>query len=159
MAENKRLSKTKVWENISEEVAKLLEESKVSKKFSAELMHILETNLKPKSGGGSSEHPPKLDEDGNIVEAYCRYHQRYYPVDKMVMSNDKSKGYSKAAIAKWNRAQREVKAMEAKAIEAMNKGNFKEAQALSKEATELKANSLKPEFYDPEQDWVDFKAK
>jgi len=152
----KRLSKSKLWDKVQGEVNELLTNSKVSKKFQEELMTLLETNLAPKSGGGSSAHPPILNEDGTIKEAWCRYHQRYYPADKMVISNGKSKGYSKAAIAKWNKAQRTIKDYEAKAVEAMAKGDFDEAQKLSKLAVTLKADCLKPEYYDPEKDWEEF---
>jgi len=157
-SENKvvRLSKTKLWDKISSEVSELLTNSKVSKKFSEELLTLLETNLAPKSGGGSSAYPAILNEDGTIKEAYCRYHQLYYPADKMVISNGKSKGYCKAAIAKWNKARRVIKSLEAEAVEAMAEGNFDEAQAKSKEVVGLKASCLKSEYYDIEQDWVDF---
>jgi benzoyl-CoA reductase/2-hydroxyglutaryl-CoA dehydratase subunit BcrC/BadD/HgdB len=149
-------TKLQVWTNVQNQVLELVENSKVSKKFSEELLLILETNIAPKNGGGSSLNPPKLDEDGNIVEAYCRYHQRYEKVEDMVISNNKSKGYCKASISLWNKTNSEIKKLDSSAVDAMSDADFDKAQEIAKKAKELKDNFNKPEFYDYDRDWAKF---
>ena len=151
-----KVSKTQVWTNVQSQVLELIEGSKVSKKFSEELLNILEANIAPKNGGGSSINPPKLNEDGSIKEAYCRYHQRYEKVEDMVISNGKSKGYCKAAISLWNKANSEIKKLDSQAVDAMSSGDFDRAQEIAKQAKELKDNFNKPEFYDYDRDWASF---
>ena len=151
-----KLTKTQVYNNTVTQINELLENSKVSKKFKEELFTILENNLAPKKGGGSMAHPPKLDEDGNIVEAWCRFHERYEPVENMVISNGKSKGYCKASISLWNKTNSNIKKLDSQAVEAMAEGDFETAQELAKEAKELKDNFNKPEFYDYDRDWAEF---
>lgn len=151
-----RETKAQVWTNVQKEVLELIENSKVPKGFSEDLMAILESKIAPKSGGGNMLNPPKLNEDGEIVEAYCRYHQQYYTIDKMVMSNGKSKGYCKAAISLWNKTNSEIKKLDSQAVDAMSSGDFDSAQEIAKQAKELKDNFNKPEFYDAERDWTNF---
>jgi len=150
-----KLTKAQVWTTVHEQVKELLENSKVSKKFSEELFSILEANIAPKTGG-TSINPPKLDEDGNIVEAYCRFHQRYEPAENMVMSNGKSKGYCKAAISIWNKTNAKIKRLDSQAVDAMSEADFDKAQEIAKEARELKDNFNKPEFFDFDRDWAEF---
>lgn len=140
------MTKTQTWEAVSA----LLVEAKASKKLQAELEAI----LAPKSSG--SVNPPKLDKDGNIVEAYCRFHQRYEVVDNMVMSGGKSKGYCKASISLWNKTNANIKRLNEQAVTAMGEGNMEEAQSLAKEATTLKTNLNAPETYDYDRDWAEF---
>ena len=149
------LTKAEVWTNVQSQVNVLLESSKVSKKFSEDLLNLLEANLAPRAGG-SSVNPPKLDEDGNIVEAYCRFHQRYETVEDMVMSAGKPKGYCKAAISLWNKTNSEIKKLDSQAVDAMSNADFDNAQKIAKQSKELKDNFNKPEFYDYERDWAKF---
>lgn len=151
-----RLTKAQVWTNVQTQVEELLSNSKVSKKFSEELLNILEANIAPKAGGGTSLNPPKLDKDGNIVEAYCRFHQQYEPVENMVMSNGKSKGYCKASMSLWNKTNAKIKKLDSEAVDAMSDADFDKAQKIAKEAKELKDNFNKPEFYDFDKDWAEF---
>jgi len=151
-----KLTKTQVYSNVVSEVEELLKNSKISKKFQDELYGILDNYLKPKNSEGSSQHPPILNEDGTIKEAYCRFHQRYEPGENMVMSKGKSKGYCKASISLWNKTNSEIKKLESKAVESMSNGEFEEAQKFAKEAKELKDNFNKPEFYDYDRDWSNF---
>lgn len=144
------MTKTQVWN----EVSKLL----VANKASKELVQELENLLAPKSGGGSVANPPKLDKDGKVLEAWCRWHQRYEKVANMVMSNGKSKGYCKAAISKWNKANSEIKKLDSKAVEAMTKGEFENAQEFALQSKKVKDTFNKPEYYDYEADWKAFKA-
>jgi len=146
------MTKTELWNNVQKSVGALLETSKTSKKFNEELLLLLEAQLAPKSGG-SSINPPKLDEDGNIVEAWCRFHERYEHVNDMVLSNGKSKGYCRASISLWNKTQSNIKKLESRAVDAMTSGDFDKAQELAKEAKDLKDIFNKPEFYDYDRDW------
>ena len=154
----KKPTKLQVWTNVQEQVMSLLEGAKVSKKFSEELMNLLETNIAPKSGGGNMMNPPKLDEDGNIVEAYCRFHQRYEIVSNMVISNNKSKGYCKASISLWNKTNSKIKSLESTVSKLVSEGSFEEAQVVAKESVELKESFNKPEFYDYDRDLEAFNA-
>ena len=143
------MTKVQLWE----EVSKVL----VAKKASKELTQELEELLAPK--GGSMTNPPKLDKDGNIVEAWCRWHQRYEKVEAMVMSNGKSKGYCKSAISLWNKTNGKIKDLDKKAIEAMTSGEFENAQEFALESKKLKDTFNKPEFYDYDRDWKVFNTK
>jgi len=151
-----RLTKVQVWTNVQSQVEELLSNSKVSKKFSEELLNILEANIAPKVGGGVSLNPPKLDEDGNIVEAYCRFHQRYESAKDMVMSKGKSKGYCKASISLWNKTMTKIKKLTNEAVDYTNEGDFDNAQEVANEVKELRDNFNKPEFYDYDRDWAEF---
>ena len=147
------MTKTQLWE----EVSKLLEDNKASKKLKAGLEEL----LRPKSGGGNVQNPPK-EIDGEM-HYYCRFHQEYEPEKDMVMSKDKegnlkSKGYCKASISKWNKLNKQIKDLEHKAVEAMGEGNFDEAQEFAKEAKEVKAILNKPETYNLGEDWATFNA-
>jgi len=150
-----KLTKTQVYNNTVTQINELLENSKVSKKFKEELLTIIDNNIAPRNGGNSI-NPPKLDEDGNIVEAFCRFHNRYEKAEDMVMSKGKSKGYCKASISLWNKTNSNIKKLDSQAVEAMANGDFEKAQELAKEAQELKDNFNKPEFYDYDRDWAEF---
>lgn len=153
-----KVTKQEMWTTIQSQVAELLETNKVSKKFSEALMEVLESNIAPKSGGGSSINPPILNDDGTIKEAYCRFHQRYEPAENMVISKGKSKGYCKASISLWNKTNSEIKKLDSQAVEAMSAGDFEKAQEIAKKSKELKDNYNKPEFYDYDRDWANFSA-
>ena len=153
----KALNKTQVYTNVVAQVQALLVNTKHTKVFQDSLLNILETNLAPKSGGGSLTNPPKI-EDGKIVEAWCRFHERYEVVEDMVMSKDKSKGYCKSSISLWNKTNSQIKSIDAKASDALTKGDFEEAQAFAKEAKELKDTFNLPAFYDYDRDHAAFNA-
>lgn len=141
-------SKTQIWN----EVQALIKKHKISANAASEL----ELLLAPKSGGGSSQHPPKLDKDGNIVEAWCKYHERYEAIENMVVSNDKPKGYCKAAASKSNRLRKQSKEMDQKVIVLMSEGEFEEAQKLAMEAKAMSVQMNHPSLYDFDKDWAEF---
>ena len=149
-------TKTEIWETVKSQVTTLLENNKTSKKFETELLSTLETILAPKSAG--SINPPKLDEDGNIIEAFCRFHNRYEVVSDMVMSAGKSKGYCKASISLWNKTNSKIKKLESEAVAFMSEADFDSAQEKATEAKELKAIFNSPDFYDYDRDWEAFGA-
>ncbi len=146
------MKKSELYEGITKDISELLEGTKISKATKSELFAIVDNYLKPKSGG-SSAHPPILDEDGNIVEAWCRFHERYEVVEDMVISNGKSKGYCKAGISHWNKNQSAIKKLESEAIGALTKGDFDAAKDFSEKAKELK-DTLD---YDYERYWEAFR--
>lgn len=146
----KSLNKSEIYTNVVTSVTELLESSKTTKAFRTELLSILEINLAPKSSG--SINPPILNDEGEIVEAYCRFHQRYEKVEDMVISNGKSKGYCKAGISRWNKNQTKVKSLDSEALAAMTDGDFDTAQAKALEAKETKESLT----YDYDADWAEF---
>jgi len=148
-------TKLQTYTNVLNSVQELLSTAKVTKGFTAELLQILETNLAPKSGGGSI-NPPILNDEGEIVEAWCRFHKQYEEVGNMVMSTGKSKGYCKASISLWNKTNSKIKALDSKAVEAMSNGDFESAQAIAQEAQGLKESFNSAEFYNYERDWDEF---
>ena len=112
--------------------------------------------LAPKKAGGSV-NPPVLDEEGNILEAWCRYHQAYEPADDMVITNNKSKGYCKAAASISNTRRKDVQAKRLEALSIMG-DDIEKAQGLVKEANELEPQINGVEFYDLESDWEQFNS-
>ena len=144
----KRTNKTATWEAVQA----IMAEYKIPKK-AAEALELL---LAPKAGGGISKNPPKLDKDGNIVEAWCKYPECYEPIDNMVVSNDKPKGYCKAAASKSNRLRKESKDLDTKVIELMADGNMEEAQKIAIEAKKLSSSLNNPSLYDLDKDWAEF---
>ena len=118
----------------------------------------LELLLAPKSGGGTSVNPPILDESGNIVEAWCRYHERYELADDMVIMNNKSKGYCKAASSISNKRRAEHKSLMTQALDAMGVHD-EEAMRLRDEAKIIQPTITGIEHFDYDQDWADFNEK
>ena len=136
------MNKTELYNLMIEQTANI----KMSKASMEQLITIIDTNMKPKAGGGSSKHPLILDEAGEIAEAYCRYYQAYFPADDMVISKGKSKGYSKVAIGYWNKAQRLVKKLTDKYME-LEDVMGDEAKEIKATIMTLKADSLDPIKY------------
>ena len=64
----------------------------------------------------------------------------------MVMSNGKSKGYSKKAIALWNKTQRDIKKMSADYVDLEDPASAV-AWDLKADIARLKLEVNKPEFY------------
>lgn len=151
-------TKTQTWNSVQNEVAELLDNSKIAKGTREALMALLETHLAPKSGGGSTANPPKLDEDGNIVEAWCRFHQRYEVVEDMVMTNDKSKGYCKASISVWNKANKAIKDAQAKVSDFLEDDKLSEAQELNNTIKAMKDALNSTDSFDYDTDWAAFNA-
>ena len=149
-----KTTKAQMWANVKEEVSTLVETHKVSKGFKSELLTLLETHLAPKTGGGI-QHPPK--EVNGELHYWCRFYERYLPEADMVMSKGKSKGYSKSAISRWNKANNKIKKLESEAVKAMGSGNFEKAQKIAQEAEELRKVFNTPEYYDYERDEAEFK--
>ena len=140
------MTKTQQWVEVQE----LLTTNKASKA----LTQALEILLAPKSS--SSTNPPKLDKDGNITEAWCRFHERYEKVSSMVMSAGKSKGYCRASISKWNKTNASIKVLNDQAVCAMSENQMEDAQKCAKKSEALKKTLNDPKSYDFDKDWADF---
>jgi len=148
-----KLTKNQVWANVQNQVVELLKGSKVTKEFQEELLSILETNLAPKTGGSTANPPKEID---GVMNYYCRFHQRYEPIENMVMSKDKSKGYCKASISLWNKTNSEIKKLDSQASAYLTDGEFEKAQDFAKQAKALRDDFNKSEFYDYDRDWAEF---
>ena len=152
------MSKKETWNNVKVAVQDLLEtQPKLSNKFKDSLWDILTSNLEPK--GSTSLYPPKLDDEGNIVESWCRFHKRYEVIEDMVISKGKPKGYCRASISKWNKTNSNIKKLDSEAVEAMSEGNFEEAQEIALKSKELKGLLNSPDYYDYDEDWANFNNK
>ena len=151
------MSKSKLYEAVVADVEKCIPKGTIKPEVKSELMAVIDRYLKPRSA--SSGKPPKLDKEGNIVEAWCKFHQRYYTIDKMVMSGGKSKGYCKAGIATWNRLQKQGKDLKAKALGLLLAGDTKKGAELNTEGEKLIEKSKDYASYDADQDWANFKGK
>lgn len=101
--------------------------------------------LKPKTGGGIS-YPPKEIE--GVWYHRCRYTELYLPESEMVLSNGKSKGYSKLAIGLWTKLGRDAQKLNDEAMKALLNGDTEHGKALAIEAEALKTNRNNPEMYD-----------
>lgn len=150
------MTKTEIHTNVTTALELFLKENKVAQAKVDGLMAIIDEHLKPKTSG--STNPPILNEDGSIKEAYCRFHQRYEPIEDMVISKGKSKGYCKAGISIWNRNSKKIKDLQAKSSDALDNDNLELAKKASKEAKELKARLNDPKSFDYENDWKAFNA-
>ena len=108
------MSKQSTWNEVQEVLA-------AHPKTSKKLIEALELILKPKSGSSTANPPQEID---GVMNYYCRFHQAYEPVENMVMSKDKSKGYCKAAISKWNKTNSTIKSLDAKMSALVADGDF-----------------------------------
>jgi len=143
------MTKKELWA----EVTKVLKAHKAKQ----EIVSELEILLAPKVGG-ISMNPPKLDDEGNEVEAWCRWHNRYEPIADMVLSNGKAKNYCKASSKEWNRRQKEIKTLNAESVKLLTEGKFDEAQKVAKDALAKKALLNDIPSYDYDKDWEAYNA-
>ena len=149
-----KMTKTELYNKVSEQVLDLITTSRMSKTDKEKLMSIIDDNLKPKSGGGTTNPPQEID---GVMNYYCRFHNQYEPVENMVMSQNSktglqmSKGYCRASISKWNKTNSEIKKLGDQLLdmEVMD-------EELKAKRIDLKANLNNPEFYDFEADWEAF---
>lgn len=147
------MSKSQVWLEVNTQVLTWAKENKISEAKSEALMQLLSELLAPKAS--ASQNPPRTNKDGEL-EYFCRFHQCYYTSDKMVMSNGKSKGYCKAAIAKWNKLNAQIKKLSAQSSELLLQGKVEDASKLANEMQGLKAILNEPNTYNKEEDWANF---
>ena len=139
-----QMNKTQAYEFLTT----LLNEAQFKSKAEQErVLAIISDTFAPKAGGGQTQYPSYYSEDWQSQMYYCRYLAQYCTQDEMVMSNGKSKGYSKSAIARWTKAGKEAKTLQEKALKLLLEGKQIEGQDLNAKAEELLLQRNKPEYY------------
>lgn len=140
-----QMTKTQTFEFLTT----LLNEAQFKSKAEQErVLTIISDTFAPKAGGGQTINPSYYDETLCAQMYYCRYLAQYCTEDEMVMSNGKSKGYSKSAISRWTKAGKEAKQLQEKALKLLLNGQQVEGQDLNAQAEELLLKRNKPEFYE-----------
>lgn len=143
-----KFNKTSVFkdlEQLNSDLLNLLTNKSCTKTNVSALMAELLEKYTPKAGGGQVQNP-SYEEDG-VTMHYCRYLTIYRPEDEMVMSNGKSKGYSKIAISRWTKAGKDAKVLQESALKKLLAGNIVEGQDFNAQAEELLLLRNKTEFY------------
>ncbi len=149
------MNKTQTWTAVLE----ILNSHDLEESILTNLQEDLSKILAPKVGGGHSAHPPILDKDGNVTEAWCRYHETYEPIENIVVNKDgKSKGYCKAAASISNKRRKEAQSLKLEALAIMG-DDIEKAQSLVKKASTIESTINDPEYYDLELDWEKFNSK
>ena len=139
-----QMNKTQAYEFLTT----LLNEAQFKSKAEQErVLAIISDTFAPKAGGGQTQYPSYYSEDLQTQMYYCRYLAQYCTQDEMVMSNGKSKGYSKSAIARWTKAGKEAKTLQEKALKLLLEGKQVEGQDLNAQAEELLLQRNKPDYY------------
>ncbi len=145
------MNKTETYTIVTAQMNKILSDNKINKKTQAALLSMIDTHLKPKVGGGvrNIENPPKLDDDGFISEAYCKYYQRYMAAELMNISfrgtdKEKYRGESLLGAARYRAITQEIKTLNEKSMELILSGDVEGAQAAAKEGKDLTARRLIP---------------
>lgn len=139
-----QMTKTQTYEFLTT----LLNDAQFKSKAEQErVLAIISDTFAPKAGGGQTINPSYYDDTLQSQMYYCRYLAQYCTQDEMVMSNGKSKGYSKSAIARWTKAGKEAKQLQEKALKLLLEGKQVEGQDLNAKAEELLLQRNKPEYY------------
>ena len=139
-----QMTKTQTFEFLTT----LLNDAQFKSKAEQErVLAIISDTFAPKAGGGQTINPSYYDDTLQSQMHYCRYLAQYCTQDEMVMSNGKSKGYSKSAIARWTKAGKEAKTLQEKALKLLLNGQLVEGQDLNAQAEELLLKRNKPEYY------------
>ena len=139
-----QMTKTQTFEFLTT----LLSEADFKSKAERErVLAIISDTFAPKAGGGQTQNPSYYDETLQSQMYYCRYLAHYCTEDEMVMSNGKSKGYSKSAISRWTKAGKEAKQLQEKALKLLLESKLVEGQDLNAKAEELLLLRNKPEYY------------
>ena len=143
-----KFNKTSVFkdlEQLNSDLLDLLANKSCTKTNVSAIMAELLEKYTPKAGGGQVQNPSYIE--NGITMHYCRYLTIYMPEDAMVMSNGKSKGYSKIAISRWTKAGKDAKVLQESALKELLAGNIVEGQDFNAKAEELLLLRNKPEFY------------
>ena len=139
-----QMTKTQTFEFLTT----LLNDAEFKSKAEKErVLAIITDTFAPKAGGGQTQNPSYYDEDLQSQMHYCRYLAQYCTEDEIVMSNGKSKGYSKSAISRWTKAGKEAKQLQERALKLLLDGKLVEGQDLNAKAEELLLQRNKPEYY------------
>lgn len=139
-----QMTKTQTFEFLTT----LLNDAQFKSKAEQErVLAIISETFAPKAGGGQVQNPSYYDDTLQSQMHYCRYLAQYCTQDEMVMSNGKSKGYSKSAIARWTKAGKDAKQLQERALKLLLDGKLVEGQDLNAKAEELLLQRNKPEYY------------
>lgn len=139
------MTKTELYTNVANLMNEYAEQFKSKKQFESFKAQMDEL-LKPKAGGGVIQFAP-ITKDG-VTYHRCRYTELYLPESEMVMSNGKSKGYSKRAIAVWTKMGREAQALNDEAMKLLLAGDAVTGTLKAQEAEQLKLDRNKPSSYE-----------
>lgn len=149
------LNKTTISKDLKELLSTILECTPKTKHDEVNTnFNKLLTKYEPKSGGGQVKHP--MYEENGINYHYCRYIQEYRTEEEMVMSNGKSKGYTKEAIARWTKMGKEAKSLQNEALKCLltkcedpieQKETNDKGHELNEKAEDLLLSRNKPEAY------------
>ncbi len=143
-----KFNKTSVFkdlEQLNSDLLDLLTNKNCTKTNVSAIMAELLEKYTPKAGGGQVQNPSYVE--NGVTMHYCRYLTIYRPEDEMVISNGKSKGYSKIAISRWTKVGKDAKSFQESALKALLLGNIVEGQEFNATAEELLLLRNKPEFY------------
>ena len=143
-----KFNKTSVFkdlEQLNSDLLELLTNKSCTKTNVSAIMAELLEKYTPKAGGGQVQNPSYIE--NGVTMHYCRYLTIYMPEDAMVISNGKSKGYSKIAISRWTKAGKDAKVLQESALKELLVGNIVEGQDFNATAEELLLLRNKPEFY------------
>ena len=143
-----KFNKTNVFkdlEQLNSDLLELLTNKNCTKTNVSAIMAELLEKYTPKAGGGQVQNPSYIE--NGVTMHYCRYLTIYMPEDAMVISNGKSKGYSKIAISRWTKAGKDAKVLQESALKELLVGNIVEGQDFNATAEELLLLRNKPEFY------------
>ena len=84
-----------------------------------------------KKGPKTPEHPPVLDDEGNIIEKWCKRHEQYEPIEDFKESTKNSDGYEtncKVAHIQWVALSKELRKLEEGLIPIINEGDITAVQ-------------------------------
>lgn len=153
------MNKTQLYAAVTDKLEAIYSTNKITKKAQAEINELMDAYLKPKTGGArTSENPPKLDADGIITEAYCKYYKRYFPSEEMNISfrgekgKEKSRGESLLGAQRYREITKNINDLKQKAQDLILEGDIKGAQEAAAKAKELFDNRTDPKMYDYDRD-------
>lgn len=159
MADNKKKSKTALYNEVSENVTKLLEANEVDSDIIAEVQKAIDASLKPGQFGAvrvNLDEITKKDSDGNITEIKCSLSGAWLPADTEYFYEDLS-GKSKlvnadgVALKRWSKQAEAIKKKFAK--EQAKKSQEISAKVLKKEISIDEGNALFAELAEEKPDY------
>lgn len=116
----------------------LNENTKLPKGYADQLMNLVnQLNVRqPKA----ESNPPKLDDQGNIVEVWCLKHETYEPVSEFATSTKGNTGYhNKCRIAdyQWKDYLAKIKVVQADIDAAINEERYTDLPELQAKKVSL----------------------
>lgn len=160
------MNKSQTYKAVTDKLEAVYTKSKVSKSAQEAINEIIDLYLKPKSGGGVArnvENPPKLDDNGHIVEAYCKYYKRYLPAAECNISfrgteKEKYRGESLLGAARYREITQEINTLKQQSQDLLLAKDIEGAQKAAKEAQRLFDTRQDSSLYDYEADFKRLRA-